>query len=280
MHTRTDTSTQQELNSELKDLATRDLQLWSIGALVIVVLAIGFIAVVLPNINWRLSQLHVDVRYLPQLLFGFIILIVLFNIYLLDQRRRLNSLREVLVRKMMGSIYSGNLVSQDPLTKLFNHDHAENVINSQVKHVDAEGGKTTFIYLDIVGFKAINERFGNLAGDHLLLVLSQILKTNFRGSDVVCRYGGDEFLVVLPKTTEQEAEFAVRRLKAAITDWNESAGFTYKLIVSIAVSPYAQGFDVHVILDELKHTSKRQSAMIGSVSCPIPQQRLQRRAKL
>jgi len=83
----------QQLQSKLKALSSSDLQLWSIGLLIMTVLAAGFAALVLPNMMWRTRQLVVADKYLPQLLFGFIALIVLFNVYVLSQRRELDNSR-------------------------------------------------------------------------------------------------------------------------------------------------------------------------------------------
>jgi diguanylate cyclase (GGDEF)-like protein len=234
---------QAELNYGLKDLASRDLQLWSIGALVLTVVAIGFVATVLPNLV-ATSQFQIDNRFLPQLFTGFIVLIVLFNIYLLDQRRRLNTMRDAVMGKMLTNIHTENIDTQDPLTKLFNREHAKAVVAHEITRIDATGGQTTFIYFDIKGFRAINRRFGNLAGDHLLLVMAQILRSSFRGSDVICRYSGDEFLVILPDTPETNAGFAIRRVQAAIRNWNDSGAFSYKLAIDVSTGSYAEGTDV------------------------------------
>src|SRR5579872_331336 len=79
-----------ELYREIEALSRRDWQLWSICALVIVIVAIGLAAFLLPNLVWASGVIHTDHRYLPQLFFGLITLIVLFNVYILDQKRTLD----------------------------------------------------------------------------------------------------------------------------------------------------------------------------------------------
>ena len=79
----------------------RDLQLWSIGILVILVLTSGLLAVVLPNMVWTQRVMHIEHSYLPQLFFGLISLILLFNIYLLAQKRNLNTTRLALIRELV-----------------------------------------------------------------------------------------------------------------------------------------------------------------------------------
>ena len=76
-----------EIQQQIQQLSGRDLQLWSIGILVILVLTSGLLALVLPNMVWTQRIMHVEHSYLPQLFFGLISLILLFNIYLLAQKR-------------------------------------------------------------------------------------------------------------------------------------------------------------------------------------------------
>ena len=74
-----------ELCRDLEALSSRDWQLWSICALVIVIVAIGFAAFVVPNLVWTNVVMRTDARYIPQLFFGLITLIILFNVYILEQ---------------------------------------------------------------------------------------------------------------------------------------------------------------------------------------------------
>ena len=69
-----------EIQQQIQQLSGRDLQLWSIGILVMLVLTSGLLAVILPNLVWSQLFVHVDRFYLPQLFFGLISLILLFNI--------------------------------------------------------------------------------------------------------------------------------------------------------------------------------------------------------
>ena len=240
-----------ELNSELRDLGSRDLQLWSIGALVLTVVALGFLALVVPNLMWKDEPFKVEARFLPQLFTGFVVLIVLFNVYLLDQKRRINSMRDNLVRRMMVDGATDKAASRDRLTDTFNREYAASVIVREMER----GVPYTLVMVDIADFRRINKRFGQLAGDHLLLVASQLLRRTFRGSDVVCRYGGDEFLVILPETSQQLAQAPLARLDAAVHAWNETANLSYSLAfrVAAAAGP-AEGSASVVVEDMLART--------------------------
>src|SRR6266568_9514057 len=91
----------EEIQRQIQDLSGRDLQLWSIGALVIVVLTGGLLAILVPNVMWAQRVIRVEHSYLPQLFFGLISLVLLCNIYLLGQRLTLNSTRRALIRELV-----------------------------------------------------------------------------------------------------------------------------------------------------------------------------------
>jgi diguanylate cyclase (GGDEF)-like protein len=76
------------------------------------------------------------------------------------------------------------------------------------------------IMCDLDHFKQVNDRYGHLMGDYVLSQIATILKSSVRGSDYIFRYGGDEFLILLPETDEQGAEIVCRRVKGRVAEWN------------------------------------------------------------
>jgi diguanylate cyclase (GGDEF)-like protein len=85
----------------------------------------------------------------------------------------------------------------DPLTGVLNRRGFERVLNSALAHVRRYGGSAALIYLDLDGFKPINDRHGHAAGDAVLRSVAGALRRHVRGSDTVARLGGDEFSVIL-----------------------------------------------------------------------------------
>jgi diguanylate cyclase (GGDEF)-like protein len=85
---------------------------------------------------------------------------------------------------------------QDPLTGLFNRRYLDEMIDRAVSLADRNGAQIAFVMLDIDHFKSVNDTWGHQAGDALLKDLAAILKGKTRKSDIACRYGGEEFLVV------------------------------------------------------------------------------------
>ena len=94
---------------------------------------------------------------------------------------------------------------RDPLTGLFNRRHMEKFLDRELLR-SARSNKTTAVLMaDIDHFKQFNDAFGHEAGDVLLRELGSVLSSEVRGGDVACRYGGEEFLLILPDTDLQVA---------------------------------------------------------------------------
>ena len=248
--TPTPTPRSDELREEIRTLEGRDLHLWSIGILLLLVVAAGFIAVVLPNLMWDLGTLRLSGRYLPQLLFGFIALVVLFNIYALDKKRALRHMREELLRELVRSQANEMLSLTDPLTEVFNRRYLDYLIAKETNRADRLGTSLTFLIIDVDCFKAVNTQFGHLVGDRVLVEVAKLLKGTFRASDTVVRYGGDEFLVGLPDTNEEETGRAMERLLENVESWNRTSpieGYTMRL--SCGLAGYTKGAKIEEVLE-------------------------------
>src|SRR5437899_10123306 len=241
----------EEIQQQIQQLSGRDLQLWSIGILIILVLTAGLLALLLPNLVWSHRVVRIQVSYLPQLFFGLISLILLFNVYLLGQKLTLNATRRALIRELVLNERLENLSLIDPLTQLLNRRALSELIPREVARVIRLGGNLTFMTIDLNGFRAINSKFGALEGDAVLVEFTKIMKTTFRGGDVVFRQGGDEFLVAMPDTSEEKANFPVQRLQQAVEQWNLNSKKGYELSFTWGLSPYITGGDVADVLRAL-----------------------------
>jgi diguanylate cyclase (GGDEF)-like protein len=108
---------------------------------------------------------------------------------------------------------------RDPLTGLFNRRYLEETLEREIKRAERGRGAVGVVMLDLDRFKNFNDTFGHNVGDMLLAELGRLLQTSIRTSDVACRYGGEEFVLVIPdadvEVTCQRAERvreAVKRL--------------------------------------------------------------------
>jgi diguanylate cyclase (GGDEF)-like protein/putative nucleotidyltransferase with HDIG domain len=133
-------------------------------------------------------------------------------------------LLEAIARHLCGSIklvrYHERLAfaaNHDGLTGVFNHSYFYDRLTEEVARAARYKRNVTVALLDLNGMKAINDTYGHLVGDAVLRDYAVSLQKLVRGLDIVARYGGDEFAIILPETGREEAERAVRRLAAGLT---------------------------------------------------------------
>lgn len=101
----------------------------------------------------------------------------------------------------------------DPLTGLYNRRFMEETLAREIRRAERNQRPLNVIMLDIDRFKQFNDTFGHEAGDAVLRELGQMLKVNTRGGDVACRFGGEEFVLILPETTLENAKQRAEELR-------------------------------------------------------------------
>ena len=122
----------------------------------------------------------------------------------------------------------------DSLTGAYNRGRFEQLLNREMDMCDRYGTPLSLLMLDVDGFKHINDNFGHSAGDGVLKCLAEILQQRVRKVDSVCRYGGDEFVVILPNTSREQAERARQRILDAI-DYENNLGRKIPFSVSVGL---------------------------------------------
>ncbi len=103
----------------------------------------------------------------------------------------------------------------DPLTQVYNRSFLNKQINREIANAKKTKRPLTLLMVDIDHFKSINDNYGHQVGDEVLKVFSATLKQSFRKSDYVCRYGGEEFTIILPASPTDDALASIQRLKDA-----------------------------------------------------------------
>ncbi|HWC16745.1 MAG TPA: GGDEF domain-containing protein [Terriglobales bacterium] len=256
---------------EMQVLSSRDWQLWSICALMVLVIALGLCAFLIPNVFWTNVLAHTDQRFIPQLFYGLITLIVLFNIYVIDQKRRLDRTRMHLLREVVESTKAREMALMDPLTGVFNRRYMDEVFPKEISKATRSGTELSFIMLDIDDFKDVNTKFGHFGGDQYLRDVATLLKKTFRGSDTVLRLGGDEFLVILPETSNKQAQRAAERLGWETRWWNQAGHARYEISLSCGVSTYRNGMDIKQVLEQADQDMYRtkMERQQGASSTPV-----------
>ncbi len=127
----------------------------------------------------------------------------------------------------------------DPLTGLFNRRYMKMALEREMERTRRTGLPTSLIMIDLDHFKRINDTYGHEAGDDALKWTSGVWRKNLRRIDILCRYGGEEFAVILPGTRLHAAKRAAKRLQAAlISSPVELQGRMVPLTASFGVDTY------------------------------------------
>ena len=110
------------------------------------------------------------------------------------------------------------LVSTDALTGLFNFRHFKTVLQAEMDRSKRSGIPTSLVMVDADHFKAVNDTYGHEIGNQALKHLAEILRSEVRTTDIVCRYGGEEFAIIFPETHLNLAVKVADRIRMEIAD--------------------------------------------------------------
>jgi diguanylate cyclase (GGDEF)-like protein/PAS domain S-box-containing protein len=139
--------------------------------------------------------------------------------------------------------------THDPLTGVYNRRHFTDGIGKELERSRRYEHPLAFLMIDINGFKAINDTFGHQVGDAVLCNVARAIEEELRSVDIVIRYGGDEFLAVLPET-DREANATAARLKDAIERRARDEEFS-PIPISLAIGVACWSPDGEATLDDV-----------------------------
>jgi diguanylate cyclase (GGDEF)-like protein len=132
-----------------------------------------------------------------------------------------------------------DLAVRDGLTGLFNHRHSQELLVHECDRASRYPGHVSLLMIDIDHFKEVNDRHGHQAGDHVLREVAGLLSEGVRAVDVLGRYGGEEFIAILPHTEHEDARLLAERLRVSIAEHTFRAGETeIRTTVSIGIATY------------------------------------------
>ena len=127
-----------------------------------------------------------------------------------------------------------NLATKDMLTGLYNRNYFNEAMARETARAKRFGEQMSVLIIDVDGFKSFNDNFGHLHGDGILRECANILKKSVRESDFLCRFGGDEFVIVSPRHDCSDNKVLVERIEEHVSDWNrDCASDDYCLSLSV-----------------------------------------------
>ena len=143
------------------------------------------------------------------------------------------------------------LSETDPLTGLANRRKIQELLARVQAQAQRYGSHFSLAMLDLDGFKQLNDTYGHLAGDAVLRQVAEVLKEHTRAADIAGRYGGDEFLLVLPETAADEAAVLAHNLREALAGdpYLTETGERVAVRMSSGIAAYPQdGRDVNELI--------------------------------
>jgi diguanylate cyclase (GGDEF)-like protein len=156
------------------------------------------------------------------------------------------------------------LATVDALTNIYNRRFLNDYALKEIYRSKRTKRSFTTVILDVDDFKKINDTYGHLSGDMILKQLAGFLAKNLRGSDVIGRYGGEEFLLIMPETSKDNAFLVVDRLRSAIAaeEMQVIDGEKVRITVSIGGATFPEdgtsSEDLLVKADERLYRAKRE----------------------
>ena len=207
----------EQIRASMRNLQRRQWWMWSSAVLVTLLLTLAIASFAFPGL---LSQAEAfSSFYLNQTVRGLVGLVLLFNVYTVYQQTLIHRIQKQLTEQMEAmtkmevrteEVYK--LAALDALTGLYNRRSGEQRLASEILRAERTGRPLTILVLDLDGLKSMNDKHGHAAGDELIRTFAQCLNRAIRGSDLAVRFGGDEFLVLLPDCKLEEVRYVLTRL--------------------------------------------------------------------
>ena len=151
----------------------------------------------------------------------------------------------------------------DELTKLFNRRYFVEALEGEYERAIRYGTEMALIMMDLDYFKVINDTYGHLAGDMVLSKIGNLLNTHVRRNDLACRYGGEEFAVILPSVSKESTYAAYDRFREKVFAQPfeyESKQFSITVSIGIAYSNSAESInDLLAHADQALYQAKEEN---------------------
>ncbi len=171
----------------------------------------------------------------------------------LSGKKRLESLRA-------SNEHLARVAITDPLTGVGNRRHFDEILETELKRNNRSRTPLALLMIDIDHFKRVNDSIGHQAGDRILKIVAETLRVNIRSYDTLCRFGGEEFAIIMPDTTAGQASSVAERIRREIAAINSQGNYgEFPLTVSIGLRPVreAEIVDAAQLVAEVDQTMYR-----------------------
>ncbi len=185
---------------------------------------------------------------------------------------RLLNEAEVIFSNLIAFLKTREIALKDDVTGLYNMRSFEPLVKAELREADKQGYAVSALFLDIDDFKKVNDSHGHLVGSRVLKEFADVLRQNFRKGELIFRYGGDEFVVILPATPLELAKEVGERVLSSISHHlfhaKEGGGIHLTASIGIATYPNQAGSVTKLlkIADEAMYHGKRETKNVVYVA--------------
>ncbi|OGQ85246.1 MAG: diguanylate phosphodiesterase [Deltaproteobacteria bacterium RIFOXYD12_FULL_56_24] len=154
--------------------------------------------------------------------------------------------------------------TRDPLTHLYNQRMFWELIGYETGRSDRHNTTFALLVIDLDNFKTVNDRYGHVFGDFFLQQIANSLRPAVRDGDIVARYGGDEFVILLPEASKEQAHMVVSRIIESVATLNimTTEGFKIQCTISIGMAMYPEhgrsAKDIFLVADNMMYKAKEE----------------------
>ena len=229
----------------LRKLERRGLYYLLLNLLGLGLVTLGLVELVYPQTLESVIPFRLKLDYLAILIFDFLGIVLISDLLMLSYRHTLRKARTELVNELARHDAATKLTLVDPVTGTFDRRYLDEIIPRETNRADRRESTLSFIKFSLEGFEGVDSRLGDQASDRILKETAQLLKKSFRPTDIIVRYGANEFMVMMPETAKHGALTAVRRLLTKVDEWNRRKTVPgFELELSVGVADYTKGKDV------------------------------------
>jgi diguanylate cyclase (GGDEF)-like protein len=169
-------------------------------------------------------QLRDYAALVPPLMYAFVSLILLIVFYLAQRQGVMAALHHELVHMKIEAELNKELALLDPITEVYNRRYLRSLLIKEVSRAKRSSQPLSVLLFEVVGFARVSQSLGHTGADVVLRQVAQLVQQLVRNSDYVIRFGGHEFLLLLPETTEESAATLGGRIEQALVEWSGKRG--------------------------------------------------------
>ena len=206
---------------------------------------------ILNNYQFIFYPKNIDLLFIGKIIIPFILLLAIFIYFNFKLKKEITKRKEI-------EQQLSELANKDSLTNIFNRRKIEELCELELLRTKRYKSDLSIIFFDINSFKIINDTLGHLLGDEVLVKISNIIEKSIRSIDAIGRWGGDEFLIILPETNLSQCKNIVSHLEKQLNELEFSK--TIKVTCSFGIATYEENDTLDSLLKKADESMYQQKS--------------------